>query len=151
MDESQMELFWSKASVTLNSPTFGILILIIALLILIITSRAHQTNIQKNMKQIELDIAAIQKQVEFIHNYHSTIDENFSSSQKELTDLGKTIKLIQNEIGSRNDEMVSEQKINIAIDMAKLGATAEEISSKTGLDTEQIETIIRFHTSTETN
>ncbi len=146
-----MELFLTSAPMILEKSIFGILILIIAIFIIIFTAKAHQTFIRVHIEEIQKDISIIKNQVEFISNHNTTLDQNFSSSQKELNELGKTIKFIQTEMGARTDEMVSEQKINNAIDMAKLGSTVEEISLKTGLDISQVETIIRFHTSGDQN
>ena len=41
---------------------------------------------------------------------------------------------------------ISEQIINKAVDLAKLGVDVTEISNRTGLSEEQIETLIKFHT-----
>ena len=60
--------------------------------------------------------------------------------------MNETIRSIQKDIGQKNDENLSEQKINNAIDLAKLGLGVNEIVKRTGLSEEQIETLIKFHT-----
>ena len=49
-------------------------------------------------------------------------------------------------VNTENDENISEQIINKAVDLAKLGVDVTEISNRTGLSEEQIETLIKFHT-----
>ena len=69
-----------------------------------------------------------------------------AKEKEDLTNINETIRSIQKDIGKKSDENLSEQNINKAVDLAKLGVDIKEISSKTGLSEEQIETLIKFHT-----
>ena len=73
---------------------------------------------------------------------YGIIDKNLSSSKEDLININETIRSIQKDIGKKSDENLSEQNINRAVDLAKLGVGIKEIASKTGFREEQIETLI---------
>ena len=100
----------------------------------------------QKLEEINKNVSEIQEQVNFLNTGYGTIDKNLTTSKDNLSSLNETIRSIQKDIGQKNDENLSEQKINKAIDLAKLGLGVGEIVNRTGLSEEQIETLIKFHT-----
>ena len=140
-----MEILLTR-TMNLGAIEFGILIILLGLLVMIIGLGSRRKHLFKKLDEIHKHINEIQKQVNFLSTEYGTIDKNITTSKDNLHILNETIRSIQKDIGQKNDENLSEQKINNAIDLAKLGLGVNEIVKRTGLSEEQIETLIKFHT-----
>ena len=135
-----------KFSVFLDTLEFAFLIMIICLLLILISFFNNQKKIKFKLDGIQKSITKINSQINEISTEYGIIDKNLNSSKEDLTNINQTIRSIQKDIGKKNDENLSEQIINKAVDLAKLGVDVTEISNRTGLSEEQIETLIKFHT-----
>ena len=133
-------------NISLNIIEFAIILMISGFLLLIIALFNNNRSIKSKLDNIEKKITQVNKEINEIISSYGIIDSNLNASKQDLTYINETIKSIQKDIGKKTDENLSEQNINKAVDLAKLGASVEEISDKTGLSQEQIETLIKFHT-----
>ena len=133
-------------NISFSTIEFAVLIMIISILILLIAFFSNQKGIKSKLDKLEKDITKINTLINEMNSGYGIIDKNLSSSKEDLTNINETIRSIQKDIGKKSDENLSEQNINKAVDLAKLGVDIKEISSKTGLSEEQIETLIKFHT-----
>ena len=140
-----MENFFNQ-NISLSVLEFAFLIMIICLLLIFISFFNNQKKIKFKLDGIQKSITKINSQINEISTEYGIIDKNLNSSKEDLTNINHTIRSIQKDIGKKNDENLSEQIINKAIDLAKLGVNVTEISNRTGLSEEQIETLIKFHT-----
>ena len=140
-----MENFFNQ-NISLSVLEFAILIMIICLLLILISFFNNQKKIKLKLDGIQKSITNINSHINEISTEYGIIDKNLNSSKEDLTNINQTIRSIQKDIGKKSDENLSEQIINKAVDLAKLGVNATEISNRTGLSEEQIETLIRFHT-----
>ena len=125
---------------------FGMLIILVSLLLIIIGLGSRKKMLIQKLDKIQKHLDQVQEEIKFLNTGYGTIDKNLSTSKDNLNSLNETVRSIQKDIGQKNDENFSEQNINKAIDLAKLGLSANEIREKTGLSEEQIETILKFHT-----
>ena len=125
---------------------FGMLIILVSLLLIIIGLGSRKKLLIQKLDKIQKHLDQVQEEIKFLNTGYGAIDKNLSTSKDDLNSLNETIRSIQKDIGQKNDENFSEQNINKAIDLAKLGLSANEIREKTGLSEEQIETILKFHT-----
>ena len=125
---------------------FGMLIILVSLLLIIIGLGSRKKLLIQKLDKIQKHLDQVQEEIKFLNTGYGAIDKNLSTSKDNLNSLNETIRSIQKDIGQKNDENFSEQNINKAIDLAKLGLSANEIREKTGLSEEQIETILKFHT-----
>ena len=141
-----MENFFNQ-NISLNVLEFAFLIMIICLLLIIISFFNNHKRIKLKLDSIQKSITKINSNINEISSEYGIIDKNLSSSKEDLTNINQTIRSIQKDIGKKNDENLSEQIINKAVDLAKLGLNVTEISNRTGLSEEQIETLIKFHTA----
>ena len=132
--------------ISLNIIEFAIVLMILSFLLLVIALLNNNRSIKSKLDKIEKKITQVNKEINEIISSYGIIDSNLNASKQDLTYINETIKSIQKDIGKKTDENLSEQNINKAVDLAKLGASVEEISNKTGLSQEQIETLIKFHT-----
>ena len=140
-----MENFFNQY-ISLSILEFSFLIMIICLLLILISFFNNQRGIKLKLEDIQKSITKINSHINEISSDYGIIDKNLSSSKDNLTSINQTIRSIQKDIGKKNDENLSEQIINKAVDLAKLGTNITEISNITGLSEEQIETLIKFHT-----
>ena len=140
-----MENFFNQ-NISLSVLEFAFLIMIICLLLILISFFNNQKKIKLKLDGIQKTITKITYQINEISTEYGIIDKNLNSSKEDLSNINQTIRSIQKDIGKKNDENLSEQIINKAVDLAKLGVNVAEISNRTGLSEEQIETLIKFHT-----
>ena len=140
-----MESFLNQ-NISLSILEFAFLIMIVCLLLILISFFNNQKKIKLKLDGIQKSITKINSHISEISNEYGIIDKNLNSSKEDLTNINQTIRSIQKDIGKKNDEKFSEQIINKAVDLAKLGVNVTEISNRTGLSEEQIDTLIKFHT-----
>ena len=140
-----MENFFNQ-NISLSVLEFAFLIMIICLFLILISFFNNQKKIKLKLDDIQKSITKINSHINEISTEYGIIDKNLNSSKEDLTNINQTIRSIQKDIGKKNDENISEQIINKAVDLAKLGLDVTEISNRTGLSEEQIETLIKFHT-----
>ena len=133
-------------NISISTTELAMLIMIISFLLILIAFFSNQKGIKSKLDKIEQNLKKINTLVNEMNSGYGIIDKNLSSSKVDLTNINETIRSIQKDIGKKSDENLSEQNINKAVDLAKLGVDIKEISSKTGLSEEQIETLIKFHT-----
>ena len=140
-----MENFLNQ-NISLSILEFAFLIMIVCLLLILISFFNNQKKIKLKLDDIQKSITNINSHINEISTEYGIIDKNLNSSKEDLTNINQTIRSIQKDIGKKSDENLSEQIINKAVDLAKLGVNVTEISNRTGLSEEQIETLIKFHT-----
>ena len=140
-----MEDFFIE-NITISTIEFSILIMIISFFVILIVFFNNQKGIKSKLDNIQKNLTKINTLINEINSGYGIIDKNLSSSKEDLININETIRSIQKDIGKKSDENLSEQNINQAVDLAKLGVNIKEISSRTGLSEEQIETLIKFHT-----
>ena len=133
-------------NISISTIELAMLIMIISFLLILIAFFSNQKGIKSKLDQLEQKLSKINTLINEMNSGYGIIDKNLSSSKEDLTNINETIRSIQKDIGKKSDENLSEQNINKAVDLAKLGVDIREISSKTGLSEEQIETLIKFHT-----
>ena len=133
-------------NISISTIELAMLIMIISFLLILIAFFSNQKGIKSKLNKIEQNLSKINTLINEMNSGYGIIDRNLSSSKEDLTNINETIRSIQKDIGKKSDENLSEQNINKAVDLAKLGVDIKEISSKTGLSEEQIETLIKFHT-----
>ena len=133
-------------NISISTIELAMLIMIISFLLILIAFFSNQKGIKSKLNKIEQNLSKINTLINEMNSGYGIIDKNLSSSKEDLTNINETIRSIQKDIGKKSDENLSEQNINKAVDLAKLGVDIKDISSKTGLSEEQIETLIKFHT-----
>ena len=133
-------------NISISTIELAMLIMIISFLLILIAFFSNQKGIKSKLDKLEQNLSKINTLINEMNSGYGIIDKNLSSSKEDLTNINETIRSIQKDIGKKSDENLSEQNINKAVDLAKLGVDIKEISLKTGLSEEQIETLIKFHT-----
>ena len=133
-------------NISISTIEFATLIMITSFLVILIAFVYNQKGIKSKLDKLEQNLTKINTLINEINSGYGIIDRNLNSSKEDLININETIRSIQKDIGKKSDENLSEQNINRAVDLAKLGVDIKEIVSKTGLSEEQIQTLIKFHT-----
>ena len=133
-------------NISISTIELAMLIMIISFLLILIAFFSNQKGIKSKLDKLEQNLSKINTLINEMNSGYGIIDKNLSSSKEDLTNINETIRSIQKDIGKKSDENLAEQNSNQGVDRAKLGVGIKEISSKTGLSEEQIETLIKFHT-----
>ena len=133
-------------NISISTIELATLIMIISFLLILIAFFSNQKGIKSKLDKLEQNLSKINNLINEMNSGYGIIDKNLSSSKEDLININETIRSIQKDIGKKSDENLSEQNINKAVDLAKLGVDIKEIATKTGLSEEQIETLIKFHT-----
>ena len=87
----------------------------------------------------------IDKKEEILYEFENLSLEEISKKIKEIDNLSEKIVFIEREINRLGNIKVSEDTLNIAIDMARLGNSKEEIIEKTGLTEDEVEAIYTYY------
>ena len=95
----------------------------------------------QNIKKIDILERAIK---DLIEEFRS-LELNFSEQKKILQDYKYTLEKLDIEISRLADSNKGESNITTAIQMANQGRSLEEISSATGLSSDEIEPILKYH------
>ena len=133
-------------NISISTIELAMLIMVISFLLVLIAFFNNQKGVKLRLERLEQNLSKINTLINEINSGYGIIDKSLNSSKEDLNNISETIRSIQKDIGKKSDENLSEQNINKAVDLAKLGVDIKEISSKTGLSEEQIETLIKFHT-----
>ena len=133
-------------NISISTIELAMLIMVVSFLLVLIAFFNNQKGVKLRLERLEQNLSKINTLINEINSGYGIIDKNLNSSKEDLNNISETIRSIQKDIGKKSDENLSEQNINKAVDLAKLGVDIKEISSKTGLSEEQIATLIKFHT-----
>ena len=140
-----MEYFFDQ-NISLSLAEYAIILMLFSFLLILLAFFNSKKETNSKLDNIQNRLNQISNLINEINSGYGVIDKNLNSSKEGITNINETIRSIQKDIGRKNDENLTEQNINKAVDLAKLGVEIKEISSRTGLSEEQIETLIKFHT-----
>ena len=114
-------------NISISTIELAMLIMIISFLLILIAFFSNQKGIKSKLDQLEQNLSKINTLINEMNSGYGIIDKNLSSSKEDLTNINETIRSIQKDIGKKSDENLSEQNINKAVDLAKLGMDIKEI------------------------
>ena len=140
-----MEYFFGQ-NISLSLAEYALILMLFSFLLIFLAFFNSKKKTNSKLDNIQNRLNQISNLINEINSGYGVIDKNLNSSKEGITNINETIRSIQKDIGRKNDENLTEQNINKAVDLAKLGVEIKEISSRTGLSEEQIETLIKFHT-----
>ena len=136
-----------NVDILFNNETVKILILLISialiLLILLITNR----HLEKSIAKIQDDISEIKKNSEVQGTYLSQFNDHFSLVDSKLKNITDITSITGRDISSMAEGITGEVGVGKAIELARQGATSEEIQKSCNLRKDQAELIVKFHGS----
>ena len=114
-------------NISISTIELAMLIMILSFLLILIAFFSNQKGIKSKLDKIEQNLSKINTLINEMNSGYGIIDKNLSSSKEDLTNINETIRSIQKDIGKKSDENLSEQNINKAVDLAKLGVDIKTV------------------------
>ena len=121
---------------------FSILFIVIAFILLF---WLQLQNFRSNKISIIKYAENINNSVKEIKEYLVVVGDLLEYQKKEIVNISEKIVFIEREINRLGNIKGSEDKLNIAISMARQGNTKEEIIAKTGLREDEVEAIYTYY------
>ena len=121
---------------------FSILLIVIALILLF---WLQFQNFRSNKISIIKYADSLNNSVKEIKEYLVVVGNLLEYQKKEIINVSEKIVFIKREINRLGNIKGSEDILNIAIDMARLGNSKEEIIAKTGLSEDEVEAIYTYY------
>ena len=121
---------------------FSILLIVIAFISLF---WLQLQNFKSNKISIIKYAENINSSVKEIKEYLVVVGDLLEHQKKEIVNISEKIVFIEREINRLVNIRGSEDKLNIAISMARQGKTKEEIISKTSLREDEVEAIYTYY------
>ena len=118
--------------------------LVFFIFILIIVSLAFYYDYKKN-KTNEKKISILERAIKDLIEEFRSFELLLSDQKKILQEYKYTLEKLEQETSRLADSSKEDSTITKAIKMASEGKTLQEISDLTGMATEEIEPIIKFH------
>ena len=121
---------------------FSILLIVIALILLF---WLQFQNFRSNKTSIIQYADSLNNSLKEIKEYLVVVGNLLEFQKKEIGNVSEKIVFIEREINRLGNIKGSEDKLNIAIDMARQGNSKEEIITKTGLNEDEVEAIYTYY------
>ena len=121
---------------------FSILLIVISLILLF---WLQFQNFRSNKTSIIKYADSLNNSVKEIKEYLVVVGNLLEFQKKEIGNVSEKIVFIEREINRLGNIKGSEDTLNIAIDMARLGNSKEEIIEKTGLTEDEVEAIYTYY------
>ena len=99
--------------------------------------------LRNNQNQVKIGI--LERAIKDLIEEFRSLELNLSEQKKILNDYKYTLEKLDLEISRLADSNKGDSNITTAIQMANRGNTLEEIASATGLSSEEIEPILKYH------
>ena len=122
----------------------SLLIVIITIAFSFVVVGAYYFDLQKN-KENSIKITVLERAIKDLIEEFRSLELNLSEQKKILQDYKYILEKLDLEVSRLADSNKGDSKITEAIQMANQGRSMEEISSSTGLSTEEIEPILKYH------
>lgn len=120
------------------------LIIFVTLFFIMIISFAFFFDYSKNNKNFKT-IQTLERAIKDLIEEFRSLELNFSEQKKILQDYKYTLEKLDLEVSRLADANKGDTNITTAIQMANQGRSLDEISASTGLSSEEIEPILKYH------
>ena len=122
-----------------------IFLLVISILVILLIMLVINRNFDKSIKKIQEDLAAIKKSSDVQSTYLSQFNDHFGVVDQKLKTLEEITSITSRDISSMAEGITGEVGVGKAIELARRGATVEEILQSSNLQKDQAELIVKFH------
>ena len=122
----------------------SLLIFFITIFFFIVIMGAYFFDYLRN-NQNQMKIGILERTIKDLIEEFRSLELNLSEQKKILNDYKYTLEKLDLEISRLADSNKGDSNITTAIQMANRGNTLEEIASATGLSSEEIEPILKYH------
>ena len=139
-----MDIF-DQALTLLSVEYLDTIILLLSIGILCSIQFIQNKRNETNSKLIQHQLTVINQKLEIQSTVAKQSSDSFSNIQEQINNLDEVVTMVNRDISNMTESINGEVGISKAIEMARQGLSAEEISGKTNLSLEQAELIYKFH------
>ena len=122
-----------------------LIILFLSILVLFLYMLYQNSKTFEEISNIKKDIFNLNKLIEIQNSQSTQVNNNFEIIQKKVKDLEDIVEMTNREISIMSEGISGEVGVNKAIELARKGASLEEIKKNVNLSDEQAKLIIKFH------
>ncbi len=128
-----------------------ILLLVVSLILIFIIQLITNRKIQKSIDKIQNNLFQLSKYSEVQNTYSTQFNDHFNLIDRRLKTLEEITSVTSRDIASMAEGISGEVGVGKAIELARRGATVEEIMENSNLKKDQAELIVKFHGEEATN
>jgi hypothetical protein len=122
-----------------------VLILVLSIAIVLIIQLISNRQIEKIIGKVRDDVSYLKKQSEVQSTYFSQYNDHFNLIARKLKKLEETTDVTSRDISSMAEGITGEVGVGKAIELARRGATVDEILENSNVKKDQAELIVKFH------
>ena len=115
----------------------------LAFIFIIVMINNHQT--EKVNKKIKNDLSEIKKHLEVQSTFLSQFNDHFGLLDRKLKSLEEITSITSRDISSMAEGITGEVGVGKAIELARRGASVDEILENANIRQDQAELIVKFH------
>ena len=121
------------------------IIIFFGLIIFFIYQLLQNKKILNISYNIEKNLFNVSKLIEIQNSQSLQVNNNFDIIQKKVKDLEEIVEMTNREISIMSEGIKGEVGVSKAIEMARKGASLEEIKKNVNLSEDQAKLILKFH------
>ena len=129
----------------LNTELIKTLLLSLSVIIIFIVFMLGNRNNEKSIQKLNEAVAEIRKYSEIQNTYLSQFNDHFGVLDRKLKNLEEITSVTNRDISAMAEGITGEVGVGKAIELARQGATVEEILQNSNLKRDQAELIVKFH------
>tara|TARA_B100000900_G_C20347535_1_gene620886 strand:- start:236 stop:670 length:435 start_codon:yes stop_codon:yes gene_type:complete len=122
-----------------------LIILFLSVFVIFLYQLFQNSKTLKEITNIKKDIFNVSKLIEIQNSQSTQVNNNFEIIQKKVKDLEDIVEMTNREISIMSEGISGEVGVNKAIELARKGASFEEVKKNVNLNDEQAKLIIKFH------
>ena len=137
-DMISLELFFNREIVK-------VLLLVVSIIIIFLIVLVSNRGSYRALDEIQKDLIDIKKNFEVQGTYLSQLNDHFTVVDQKLKNLEEITSNTSRDISSMAEGISGEVGVGKAIELARRGATVDEILQGSNLRKDQAELIVKFH------
>ena len=131
--------------ILLDKELIAILILVVSIALILVIQLISNKQIDRSINIIRNDLVKLKKDSEIQSSYLSQFNDHFGTIDHKLKSVEETTAVTSRDISSMAEGITGEVGVGKAIELARRGATVEEILETSNLKKDQAELIVKFH------
>ena len=135
--------------VLLESTNFNLLILVFSIGVLFLIIILNNRNIEKSVEALRTQISQIKESIDIHGTYLKHFNDHFGQLDQRLKAIEEITTLTGRDISTMADGITGEVGVGKAIELARRGASVDEIMENSNLKRDQAELIFKFHGTSE--
>ena len=123
----------------------GLLILAIAMIILIFSIQKVANNLAKKIENQTSELNRLNESYQDSQKVLMSVFSQIEKISNKNNELNNKISSLQQELSLLSSDYSDNQQISEAIELARKGSNTKTIVEKTGLSSEEVDAIVKFH------